>query len=60
MNGVLVIKIAIIAIAILAAAGAKYILHFPDKNPVQKIAVEIIEEETKDSDDEFVDVDLNQ
>jgi hypothetical protein len=40
-----VLKIAIILAAILAAAGAKYILHMPDDNSVEKIAVEVIDKE---------------
>lgn len=57
MNSTLV-KIAIITLAILAAAGAKYILHMPDNNPVEKMAVDVIEKEL--SDDSFEDVDLSK
>lgn len=53
------LKIAMLALAIIAAAGAKYILHLPDNNPVEKIAMEVINEEIEEDSDEFVDVDLN-
>ncbi len=59
------LKIGIIALAIIAAAGAKYILHLPDNNAVEKIAMEVINDEMEDdSEDEdsdgFIEVDLNE
>lgn len=59
MNAV-ILKIAIVALAVIAVAGAKYILHLPDDNVIEKIATEIIEQEMSDSDDDFVDVDLKK
>lgn len=55
-----IVKIGIIALAIMVAAGAKYVLHLPDDNAIEKIATEVIDKELSDSEDEFVDVDLNQ
>lgn len=60
MNGTIV-KIGIIALAILVAAGAKYVLHLPDNNPIEKIATEMIDKELSEEEDEdgFVTVDLS-
>lgn len=59
-----IVKIGIIALAILVAAGAKYVLHLPDNNPIEKMATGFIDKELSEDDpedsDEFVEVDLNQ